>query len=318
MRLWLNRTGEVSLREQLITQVELGILCKELRPGQRLPSTRELARRFGIHANTASAAYRELERDGWLEFRRGSGVYVRATRPAAPPSPELAVDQLIGELVAKARKLAAPETLVRARLRHWLANEPPSRWLLIEPDPELCRIVIHEMELALTLPVAGCTPEECATPDLLNGSMPVVLPSKAARVRKLLPAGAELTVLQVHPVSPELQAYLKRYLPEHAGELIGIASRWPEFQRIGRTMLVAAGLSPESLLVRDATQPGWKRGLEGTAGVVCDQVTALELPAGVFPMRFRLLDADSIAPLRAMETVLAGDDPDPPSSEPPL
>ena len=64
MRLWLNRTGEVSLREQLITQVVLGILCQELAPGQRLPSTRDLSRRFGIHANTASAAYRELERRG--------------------------------------------------------------------------------------------------------------------------------------------------------------------------------------------------------------------------------------------------------------
>jgi GntR family transcriptional regulator len=318
MRLWLNRTGEVSLREQLITQVELGILCKELLPGQRLPSTRELARRFGIHANTASAAYRELEREGWLEFRHGSGVYVRATRPAAPLSSELAIDQLISELVARARKLGAAQSQVRARLRRWLANEPPSRWLLIEPDPELGRIVIHEMGLALTMPIAGCTPEECAEPNLLNGSMPVVLPSKAARVRKLLPAGTELTVLQVHPVATELQAYLKRYLPEHAADLIGIASRWSEFQRIGRTMLVAAGLSPESLLVRDPTQPGWKRGLEATAGVVCDQVTALELPANVFPMRFSLLDADSIAPLRAMEAVLAGDGADPSSLEPPL
>ena len=62
MRLWLSRTADVSLREQLSTQVVLGILSKELGAGERLPSTRELARRFGIHANTASAAYRELER----------------------------------------------------------------------------------------------------------------------------------------------------------------------------------------------------------------------------------------------------------------
>ena len=84
MRLWLNRTGEVSLREQLITQVVLGILCQELVADQWLPSTRDLGRRFGIHA---SAAYRQLEREGWLEFRHGSGVYVRAGRPAAPLSP---------------------------------------------------------------------------------------------------------------------------------------------------------------------------------------------------------------------------------------
>ena len=301
MRLWLNRTGEVSLREQLITQVELAILCKELRPGERLPSTRELARRFGIHANTASAAYRELEQEGWLEFRHGSGVFVRATRPSAPLSPELAVDQLIGDMAAKARKMGAAESLVRARLRRWLQNQPPSRWLVIEPDPELCAIVIHEMELALALQVAGCTPEECNAPGVLEGSMFVVLPSKAAGVRKLLPAGSELTVLDVHPVAPELLARLQRYLPEHAGELIGIASRWKDFQRIARTMLVAAGLDPESLLVRDATQAGWKRGLDATAGVVCDSVTALELPAGVFPLRFTLLDEPTLAELRRSE-----------------
>jgi GntR family transcriptional regulator len=112
-------------------------------------------------------------------------------------------------------------------------------------------------------------------------------------------------------VASELQDSLQRYLPEHSGDLIGSASRWSEFQRIGRTMLVAAGLPPESLLVCDPTRPGWKRGLDATTGVVCDSVTALELPAGVFPMRFKLLDAASVAPLRAMEATLEGDEDEP-------
>ena len=102
-RLWLNRTGDVSLREQLITQVVLGILSRELAPGQRLPSTRDLSRRFGIHANTASAAYRQLESEGWVETRHGSGVFVRTTRPEASLSPEMAIDQMIGDLAAKAQ-----------------------------------------------------------------------------------------------------------------------------------------------------------------------------------------------------------------------
>ncbi len=54
MRLWLTKHSEVPLREQLTTQIVLGIVSRDLRPGQRLPSTRELARRFGIHANTVS------------------------------------------------------------------------------------------------------------------------------------------------------------------------------------------------------------------------------------------------------------------------
>jgi len=41
--------------------------------------------------------------------------------------------------------------------------------------------------------------------------------------------------------------------------------------------------------------------------VVCDSVTALELPAGAFAMRFRLLDPASVAHLREMEATLCGD-----------
>jgi DNA-binding transcriptional regulator YhcF (GntR family) len=305
MRIWLNRSGEISLREQLITQVILGILTREMPPGDRLPSTRELARRFGIHSNTASAAYRQLEQEGWVEFHHGSGVFVSHARPAAARTPEMAVDQLIGDLAAKARKIGVADALLRTRLRRWLSFEPPARWLLIEPDAELRRIVMHEMAGNLALPVAGCAPGECGAAELLDRSIPIVLPSKAAAVRKLLPAGTDLTVLQVHPVTAPLQASLQRYLPEHAADLIGIASRWQDFQRIAQTLLVAVGLRPECLLVRDPSKPGWKRGLEATSGVVCDSVVAGELPKDCFPMVFRLLGEESLNQLRALEAALA-------------
>ncbi|MGB0083742.1 MAG: GntR family transcriptional regulator [Terracidiphilus sp.] len=301
MRLWLNRSAEISLREQLITQVVLGILTREILPGQKLPSTRELARRFGIHPNTASACYRELERDGWLELRHGSGVFVANRRPSTPLSPEMAVDQLIGELAARARKIGASDSLLRARLRRWLSLAPLARWLVIEPDPELRKIVTVEMESSLALPVAACTPDECGEETQIARSIPVCLPSKAAAVRKLLPAVTVLTVFQVNPVASALEANLQRYLPEHSADLIGIASRWGEFQRIGRTMIVAAGLKPENLLVRDATRPGWKRGLESTSGVICDIVTAQQLPKKCFPIIFHLLNEASIAQLRTLE-----------------
>src|SRR5579875_2894701 len=76
MRLRFASNPDVPLYRQLVTQVQLAILSGELRPGDRLPSTRELARRFAIHPNTISAAYRRLEDQGWTELRHGSGVYV--------------------------------------------------------------------------------------------------------------------------------------------------------------------------------------------------------------------------------------------------
>ena len=343
MRLWLNRNADVPLREQLITQVVLAILTREVLPGQRLPSTRELARRFGIHPNTASAAYRQLEQEGWLELRHGSGVFVSSARRAHSLSPEMApnpaasepaashsitpgspardsaapesiapeskpeskIDRLIGELAARARTMGASDALLRARLLRWLSFEPPARWLVIEPDPELCRIVTLEMEENLALPVTGCEPAHCSSPEMLERSIPVVLPSKAEAVRKLLPAGAELTVLQVQAITPALQAKLLRYLPEHSSDLVGIASRWSQFQQLASIMIMAAGLAQENLLVRDATRPGWKRGLEATTGVICDVVVAQELPQRCFPLVFRLLSDASLSQLRAMETALS-------------
>lgn len=51
MHLWLSKSSEVPLRDQLTAQVILGIVSDDLKAGQRLPSTRELARRYQVHAN---------------------------------------------------------------------------------------------------------------------------------------------------------------------------------------------------------------------------------------------------------------------------
>ena len=74
MRLWFSRASEISIRDQLVTQIVLSILSGDLAPAQRLPSTRELARRFHLHPNTISAGYRQLAHQNWVEFRKGSGI----------------------------------------------------------------------------------------------------------------------------------------------------------------------------------------------------------------------------------------------------
>ena len=64
------------MREQIITQISLGITSGDLKAGEKLPSTRELARRFQIHQNTISNAYRQLAEQNLVEFKKGSGVYI--------------------------------------------------------------------------------------------------------------------------------------------------------------------------------------------------------------------------------------------------
>ncbi|HMS10969.1 MAG TPA: GntR family transcriptional regulator, partial [Pyrinomonadaceae bacterium] len=67
MKFWITKNSEVTVHEQIVTQVRVGITTGDLRPGDRMPSAREVARRFGIHANTVTAAYRELAASGDIE-----------------------------------------------------------------------------------------------------------------------------------------------------------------------------------------------------------------------------------------------------------
>jgi DNA-binding transcriptional regulator YhcF (GntR family) len=292
MQLWFARGSEVSIREQLVTQVVLGILGDDLAPGQRLPSTRELARRFHLHPNTVSAGYRQLARDRWVEYRRGSGVFVRASKPDMSDSSALALDQMIAFLFRSARQQSIPLPALRSRLRQWLELQPPDHFLLIEPDEELRRIVTAEIQQAVSLPIQSRGLQDCS--NALEGSIPVALPNRLTAVRQALPDGTELLTLRFRSVVSSLG----HWLPAPSGALVGIASRWPDFLKLARTMLNAAGFAPDSLMFRDARKPNWKRGLKQTAAVVCDSVTAKELPAGCRAIPFSLLAESSIDELR--------------------
>ena len=292
MQLWFARGSEVSIREQLVTQVVLGILSDDLAPGQRLPSTRELARRFKLHPNTVSAGYRQLQQERWVEFRRGSGVYIAAEKPEVVLSSAVALDQMIATLVRSARKSGVTLPALRARLRQWLELQPPDHFLLIEPDEELRRIVASEIQQQAAWPVQSCDLTDLLA--ALDGAIALALPNRAAAVREALPAGSDLLTLEFRSVTASLAAYL----PAPSAALVGIASRWPNFLKIARTMLIAVGFSPDALIVRDAAQTNWQRGLKQTAAVVCDSLTAAELPTGCRAIPFSLLSEPSIAELR--------------------
>jgi DNA-binding transcriptional regulator YhcF (GntR family) len=80
-----SKRGEVVqvLRQRILRALQIGAVA----PGDRLPSTRELAEELGADARLVAAAYRSLEVDGLVVMRRRSGVFVaetaetRRTRP---------------------------------------------------------------------------------------------------------------------------------------------------------------------------------------------------------------------------------------------
>ncbi|MGH9796075.1 MAG: GntR family transcriptional regulator [Candidatus Acidiferrales bacterium] len=294
MKLWLARQSEVPVREQLVAQIILSILSDELPAGRRLPSTRELARRLKIHPNTVSAAYTALERDGWAEARRGSGVYICSRKQAQALPPEVALDQLIADFFRTAREKGAPLKQVRARLRHWLALQPPDHFLVIEPDEELRCIVVTEIAEGTSFPTTGADAGACRQPEMLAGAVPVVLVSKFDKIRAQLPAGTECLALQVRSVPGSLA----QWMPIPPDALIVVASRWGDFLKWARTMLLAAGVDRDALEFRDARKPRWQDGLREATAVVTDVVTACSVPRGCRTIVFHLIADASLKALR--------------------
>jgi GntR family transcriptional regulator len=296
MRLWLSRSSEVPLREQLVTQIRLGILSGDLKTRQKLPSTRELARRFHIHSNTVSAAYRELHRGGLVEVRKGSGVYVRGRAPDSALADDHGLDESIAKFFRSARAKGHSLREIQKRLRHWLALQPPDHFLVIEPDPELRRILVTEIAEATKVPTVGAGPADIDRVDLLTGAVPLAMFSRIEAVRAALPPGTDLVSLRSRSIPESLKGQAR----PPADALIAAVSRWPEFLRWARTILIAAGVDSDSLSFRDARERGWQRGLKSATLVIADSMMVHELPAGCVTLRFKVLADSSLDEVRGL------------------
>ena len=79
MRFHIQQESDIPASTQLYNQICFAIAARHYSPGHRLPSTRQLAMQTGLHRNTISKVYRQLETDGVVEAIAGSGIYVSDT-----------------------------------------------------------------------------------------------------------------------------------------------------------------------------------------------------------------------------------------------
>ncbi len=70
---------------QLVHQVRQSLLLGYLRPGDRLPTVKEVAGDLAINPNTVVKAYRQLEHEGLAGGRPGQGTFITATLASPPP-----------------------------------------------------------------------------------------------------------------------------------------------------------------------------------------------------------------------------------------
>jgi len=295
MQIWLSKESDVSIREQLMAQVKLAILSQDLKPGQKLPSTRELARRLRIHSNTVSAAYRELTELGWVEMRAGSGIYVRKFDREVELEAQLDLDNLIVEFLQVARRKGFSLAEIQSRVKHWLRLQPPDHFLVVDPDSEFREILMAEIRNATGFRTLGASIEDCANRSNLVGAVPVALYGQAEIVSAALPPKMACLLIRTRSVTETL----KGETPPSIEELITIVSRWPTFLNYARSMLAAVKLDPDSLDFRDARKNGWQKGLRSASFVITDAATAAQIPPGIRLRTFQIISDTSLVELRS-------------------
>ena len=95
----VNPRSALPIYRQIIEQIRRAVASGQLAPGDQLPSVRDLAAQLLVNPNTVARVYRDLERDGLLETRRGQGTYVSAEAATMADSERR---QLVAEQLEKA------------------------------------------------------------------------------------------------------------------------------------------------------------------------------------------------------------------------
>jgi GntR family transcriptional regulator len=112
----------VPLYLQLIEQVKHAIETGSMRAGEQLPSVRQMAQDLLINPNTVVRAYRELEHEGIIELRHGSGAFIRLS-----VVPRAKVMHKAQAVVQSAVERLASMDLNDDEIRRLLENELASR-----------------------------------------------------------------------------------------------------------------------------------------------------------------------------------------------
>ncbi|MEO6589448.1 MAG: GntR family transcriptional regulator [Pyrinomonadaceae bacterium] len=291
MKIWLSKNSEVPIYEQLTAQIILGVASGDLPIGQKLPGTREIARRYNIHANTVANAYRKLAEQGWIEFKKGSGFYVREVKNE---NIENSLDKLIAEFFMTARRQGFSPNEIKKRLTHFFTPDAANEILLIESNKEYREILAEEIRQATSRTVFETSFEDFQNSGKNENYIFAAMFDEAVKIKSILPPEKNCIFLNVRSVADSMKDQQR----PSENDLIAVVSGWEKFLLLAKTMLIAAQIDAESLIVRNTRNADWQNGLQSASMVICDALTAKQLSDLRNLRQFRLIADESLEQLK--------------------
>ena len=116
------RTG-VPVYRQMIAQIKYYVASGALKPGDQLPSIRELAQALAINPTTVVRVFSELEHEGVIEMRHGKGAFIATNgRRVSATERDRLVRQLARHLAVEAKQIGASASEVLKVMKEELAE----------------------------------------------------------------------------------------------------------------------------------------------------------------------------------------------------
>ncbi len=258
----ISKDSNVPLHEQLAAQIVLLIGSDKLKPGDALPSSRELESWLGIHRNTVVQAYQDPILNLLVEKKQGKRLSVRHQRPQGGEP----IDDLVNSFLVKARQCGYTLEELSRKLQQRMLSPPPERVLVVSDDAGMRVLLPIELKQRFGCPVEACTVEELESdPELMIGALVVSPPGHIPKIAELLPPERPAIPITYSSADPHLD--LIRRLERSS--VIALVSISKYFLKTARAVLAPAAGRCHSM--REYLLPENEEDLQGVADLVfCD------------------------------------------------
>ncbi|MBB2183677.1 GntR family transcriptional regulator [Lachnospiraceae bacterium MD1] len=112
---------------QLIEQIQAGIISGQFKPGDKLPSVRDLAAEATVNPNTMQKALAELERTGLIYTNRTSGRYITSDETMIKKLKMTSAKDLVFEFIEKMKQLGIEPDETVTLVTDFVKNEEYKR-----------------------------------------------------------------------------------------------------------------------------------------------------------------------------------------------
>lgn len=291
--------SDIPASTQLYNQILFAIASRQFPPGHRLPSTRQLAMQTGLHRNTISKVYRQLEEAGVVDAQAGSGIYVRdqihdggakVKSPVLDKHPEAykvvqnGLDELLklGCSLNQARELFLAEIDWRLRCSAQVLVTAPTH------DIEAGEVIVRDLERALKIPIQLVPLEELGQVLDQTRSGTVVTSRYFIAQAEAIAAPKSVRVIPVDIYDFASEIQIIKGLPK--GSCLGVVSLSAETVRVAEVIIHS--LRGDDLLVMTAqVNDTYKLGaiVRSAQTIISDQVSCTTTKTAIAAARDDLI-----------------------------